>query len=179
MSILSSVGKLVSSIESVIDTITNGSLLGKFGICAGAVLTAYFTPIVGLLVTCFALTTVDMCYGLAVAKKQRQKITSDKNWHGTITKLLHSFVLICLGRLIEFTVMGSEGVFILTGGITVIISLTELWSILENLNTLYPKGPWKALAIFLKKKGEDYTGVELDLNNNEHTDDSNVAKESL
>ena len=40
MSILSSVGKLVSSIESVIDTITNGSLLGKFGICAGAVLTA-------------------------------------------------------------------------------------------------------------------------------------------
>ena len=71
MSILSSVGKLVSSIENVIDTITNGSLLGKFGICAGAVLTAYFTPIVGLLVTCFALTTVDMCYGLAVAKKQR------------------------------------------------------------------------------------------------------------
>ena len=37
---------------------------------AGAVLTAYITPIVGLLVTCFALTTADMIYGIAVARKQ-------------------------------------------------------------------------------------------------------------
>jgi hypothetical protein len=37
---------------------------------AGAVLTAYITPIVGLLVTCFALTAVDMIYGIAVARKQ-------------------------------------------------------------------------------------------------------------
>lgn len=38
---------------------------------AGAVLTAYITPIVGLLVTCFALTTVDMIYGIAIARKQQ------------------------------------------------------------------------------------------------------------
>lgn len=53
--------------------------------------------------------------------------------------------LIGLARLIEFTVLDYSGVFVLTGGITVIISLTELWSIIENLNTLYPKGPWKVL----------------------------------
>lgn len=36
-----------------------------------------------------------------------------------------------------------------------------MWSILENLNTLDPKGPWRVLGKFLKKKGADYIGVEL------------------
>jgi len=54
-------------------------------------------------------------------------------------------------------------VFVLTGGTTVIIALTELWSIIENLNTINPHGPWKALGKFLKKKGEDYIGTEIDL----------------
>ena len=64
--------------------------------------------------------------------------------------------------MLEFTVLGSTGVFVLTGGATVIIGLTELWSILENLNTLNPKGPWRSLSRFLKKKGEDYTGINID-----------------
>ena len=64
--------------------------------------------------------------------------------------------------MLEFTVLGSTGVFVLTGGATVIISLTELWSILESLNTLNPKGPWRSLGRFLKKKGEDYTGINID-----------------
>nr|DAV06134.1 MAG TPA: holin [Bacteriophage sp.] len=66
--------------------------------------------------------------------------------------------------MLEFNVLGTDGVFVLTGGATVIITLTELWSILENLNTLNPNGPWRALGKFLKKKGESYTGVELNLN---------------
>lgn len=83
--------------------------------------------------------------------------------------------LIGLARLIEFTVLDYSGVFVLTGGITVIISLTELWSIIENLNTLYPNGPWKVLKAFLKKKGEDYTGIELDNLDDEHSNDNNVG----
>ena len=39
--------------------------------------------------------------------------------------------------MLEYAVLGTEGVFVLTGGATVIITLTEIWSILENLNTWY------------------------------------------
>ena len=35
-----------------------------------------------------------------------------------------------------------------------------------------PNGPWRMLGKFLKKKGEDYTGIEL--NKDEHTDDTPV-----
>ena len=68
--------------------------------------------------------------------------------------------------------MDESGVFVLTGGATVIITLTEMWSILDNLNTVDPNGPWRMLGKFLKKKGEDYTGIEL--NEDEHTDDTPV-----
>lgn len=64
--------------------------------------------------------------------------------------------------MIEFNILNDSSVFVLSGGITVIIALTELWSILENLNTINPDGPWKALGKFLKKKGEDYVGIKID-----------------
>ena len=59
--------------------------------------------------------------------------------------------------------------FVLTGGATVIIGLTEFWSILENLNTLNPNGPWRSLGKFLKKKGEEYIGTEIDLKEHDDT----------
>ena len=77
------------------------------------------------------------------------------------------------------TVLGSSGVFVLTGGATIIISLTELWSIIENLNTLNPHGPWKVLGAFLKKKGEEYTGIELNFGENGNIDDVRVVKKPL
>jgi hypothetical protein len=69
-----------------------------------------------------------------------------------------------LAHLIEYAIFGADATLILSGGVTVIVTLTELWSILENLNTLNPKGPWKALGKFLRKKGEDYIGTEIELN---------------
>jgi len=60
--------------------------------------------------------------------------------------------------------------------VTIIVGLTELWSILENLNTLEPKGPWRVLSRFLTKKGEDLTGINLE--EDEHTNDSNVVENS-
>lgn len=158
----------LKSIEHMYQALAGDSILSKIGISFGALLTGYLAPIVGLLVACFTLTTVDLIYGLKVANKQKQKITSDKTWHGTIAKVFDEFIIILLARILEFTILGTEGVFVLTGGITAIIGLTELWSILENLNTLDPNGPWRALGRFLKKKGEDYTGINL--NENEHSD---------
>ena len=152
-----------------------GTPLGKALIAAGTAITAFYSPISALLVACFAFTAADMFYGIKVACKQKKKIESHKNWKGTLTKLADEFVIISLARLLEWAVLGDEqGVFVLTGGATVIIGLTELWSILENLNTLNPDGPWKALGKFLKKKGEDYIGTEIELND----DDTNDTKKS-
>ena len=154
------------------DVISGGTITGKVSACLGALLLAYFTPIVGLLITCFAFTSVDLFYGIKVAKRQGQKITSEKGWKGTLKKILDEFTIISLARLLEFTVLGHDGVFVLTGGVTVIIALTELWSILENLNTLDPKGPWRSLGKFLQKKGEAYVKTELSKND---SDDNDVA----
>ena len=161
--------KLLTSMWHAFDALSMETWYGKALIAAGTAVTAIYSPIAALLVCCFAFTAADMFYGIKVACKQKKKITSSKNWKGTVAKLLDEFALISLARLLEYSVLGSDDVFVLTGGITVIISLTELWSILENLNTLNPSGPWKALGKFLKKKGEDYIGTEIDLSD-EHID---------
>lgn len=120
-----------------------------------------------------------MIYGIKVAKLHHRKIESRKNWKGTINKLIDEFTILSLARLLEYAVLGDgTSVFVLTGGCTVIIGLTELWSIIENLNTLNPKGPWRALGKFLKKKGEDYIGTEIDLDDEHTNSDKLDSKES-
>ncbi len=159
---------IIQQISRMFEGFSMGSTLGKIGIAVGAALTALYAPIAPLLVACFAFTVMDMIYGIKVAIKQHNKITSDKNWKGTIVKLFDEFSIISLARILEFAVLNNDGVFVLTGGATVIMCLTEMWSILENLNTLNPNGPWKALGKFLKKKGEDYIGTEIQLDDDEN-----------
>lgn len=142
------------------NSICGQSQWAKIWLGASALLMAYIVPIVGLLIACFAFTTVDMIYGIKVAKKLGQKITSKKNWRGTLQKIKDEFTIILLAHLLEYVVLNDQTPFVLTGGCTVIICLTELWSILENLNTIDPNGPWRALGIFLKKKGGEYTKIE-------------------
>lgn len=176
MTFMQSIGHVWSSIITAINSISGNTFVGKTIIATGALLTAYFTPIIGLLITCFATSFVDMVYGIQVAKMQHSKITSSKTRRGTWNKMKAEFAIIVLARLLEFTVVGTTGVFVLTGGATVIITLTELWSILENLNTLYPNGPWRSLGKYLKKKGEAYTGIDLDFNKDDKHDNSNIKE---
>lgn len=154
---------LLKSIGHMFNGLSNDSWLGKAAITGWAALTAYFSPIAGILLLCFACSVVDMYYGIKVTKKLHKKITSKRNWKGTLTKIKDEFVLILLAHLIEYTTFGSVLQCALSGGVAIIIALTELWSILENLNTLNPDGPWRSLGKFLKKKGEDYIGFEIDL----------------
>lgn len=176
MTFMQSIEHVWSSIITAINSISGNTFVGKTIIATGALLTAYFTPIIGLLITCFATSFVDMVYGIQVAKMQHSKITSSKTRRGTWNKMKAEFAIIALARLLEFTVVGTTGVFVLTGGATVIITLTELWSILENLNTLYPNGPWRSLGKYLKKKGEAYTGIDLDFNKDDKHDNSNIKE---
>lgn len=168
--------KVLAAICEMFEGLSMGTTTGKIAIAAGTLLTAFYAPIMPLLVTCFAFTAFDMFYGIKVACKNHKKLESHKSWSGTLVKLLDEWVIISLARLLEWSVLGDDqGVFVLTGGATVIIALTELWSILENLNTLNPQGPWKALGKFLKKKGEDYIGTELEINDG---DTSNTKVDS-
>lgn len=176
MTFMQSIGHVWSSIITAINSISGDTFIGKTIIATGALLTAYFTPIIGLLITCFTTSFVDMVYGIQIAKMQHSKITSSKTRRGTWNKIKAEFAIIALARLLEFTVVGTTGVFVLTGGATVIITLTELWSILENLNTLYPNGPWRSLGKYLKKKGEAYTGIDLDFNKDDKHDNSNIKE---
>lgn len=171
---------ILTSIQHTMNSISGNTLFGKIGVAVGSAATAYFTPIIGLLITCLAATTVDMYYGMRVARKFGKKLTSKKNWKGTLCKIKDEFILISLSHLLEHTAAGAigmDGIFVLSGGVTIIITLTEIWSIIENLNTLDPDGPWKVLGKFLKKKGEDIVGIDLDINNSEeHDDDSNSQR---
>lgn len=161
---------VLNTIGRMFDGFSSGTPFGKLLIASGSVITAIYSPIIALLMSCFAFTIVDMIYGIKVARMQKQKITSDRNWNGTLKKIFDEFVILSLARLLEYSVLHNNDVFIITGGVAVIISLTELWSILENLNTLNPNGPWRALGTFLKKKGEDYTGIEINLEENDRND---------
>lgn len=167
---------LLASIGKMFEGFSLGTATGKILIVLGSILTAFYSPIAALLVACFLFTTVDMIYGIKVARRQHRKIESGKSWKGTLTKLIDEFVIISLARLLEFSVMGDTGVFVLTGGSTIIISLTELWSILENLNTLNPDGPWRSLGKFLKKKGEEHIG--FDITNDEDISNTNNSSEN-
>lgn len=158
--------ELFSSIGRTLKEITNNSFVGKLSVGASALLTAYFAPIAGLLFACFACTSVDLIYGLKVAKKAGKKLTSSKSWRGTLNKIKQEFVIIMLAHLVEHSVMGAGSITVLSGGAAALICLTEIWSILENLNTLDPDGPWRILGKYLKKKGEDYAGINIKVTEN-------------
>lgn len=167
----------LQGIGEALGNMTQGGIINEILVGAGIAITSFFAPIKGLLMICFATTIIDMIFGIKVARKFKKKIESGKNWKGTLSKILDEFTIIALAHGIEWSILDQMGVFLLTGGVTAIITLTELWSIIENLNTLDPKGPWRILGKFLKKKGEDYTGIELDFDN-EHTDDTKNAGKS-
>lgn len=161
----------LQNMGNTINAMVNGSAIGKFLLGCGAAVVSYFAPIWYLLVICFATTAIDMIYGWKVARKFKKKLESGRNWKGTIRKIKDEAVILALLHGLEWAVVDQSGVFILTGGAAAIITLTELWSIIENLNTLDPTGPWRALGRFLRKKGEDYTGIELDFDD-EHNNDT-------
>ena len=60
---------VLKSIGHMFNSLSGDTILGKIAIAGGALLTAYFTPIVGLLAACFGCSVVDMCYGIKVASK--------------------------------------------------------------------------------------------------------------
>lgn len=154
---------ITQSIQQTLQSFNCDTNAGRILVSLLALILSYLTPIAGLLFACFSCSIIDMYYGIKVAHLKNKKITSHKGWKGTLSKIKDEFILVLLAHLVEYVIIGSPTNYILSGGVTVIITLTELWSIIENLNTINPKGPWKSLGKFLRKKGEDYIGIDLDM----------------
>lgn len=152
----------INRILETLSTISNNSAVAQIGITLGVIISNFFLPIVPVILTCFGLTVIDLIYGLKVAKKQKVKIESKRTWNGTIRKLRDIFSIITMIRGIELYLLGGITGTALVGGAASIIGLTEFWSILENMNTLNPHGPWRALGKFMKKKGSEVIGTNIE-----------------
>lgn len=152
----------IHSIDSSLNIITNNSVFTKIWITLCAFVSGFFVPVQLSILFVFSMILLDMYYGIKVSIRLKRKIESSKSWNGTIRKMRDTFLLLCSMRGIEYFLI-SDWVTtkVLTCGTALLITLTELWSVLENLNTIDPNGPWKLVSKFLRKKGGEYTGIDL------------------
>lgn len=168
--IIKSIHSALSHIDNTLNIISNNSMLTKIWIAMLAFLSAFFLPVIYVIAFVFCTILLDLYYGIKVSVKLHTKIESNKSWNGTIRKMKDSFLLLCSMRGIEYFLINDwVDTRVLTCGTALLISITEIWSVIENLNTLDPDGPWRLIGKFLKKKGEDYTGINIDLDNDKKT----------
>jgi len=92
-----------------------------------------FAPVKQMLITAFCLVLADMLFGIFAARKRKDPITS-AGLGRTLVKIFVYSMSICLGFLTEHYLTG--GTFPILSIITSLIGLTEIKSILENLNEI-------------------------------------------
>lgn len=105
-------------------------------------LLAIFAPEKAAILTALALIFVDLITGVWAAVKQKQPITS-AGFKMTIYKVVFYELAICLGYLAQTYLTGT--VLPVCSLITSVIGLTEMTSILENLQTINPNISWASL----------------------------------
>ena len=96
-------------------------------------LLSVFAPIKGIMLTAFALVVVDLITGLLAAKKQGTPITSAA-FSRTLIKTAIYQTAIVMGFITETYLTGD--MFPVSKIITSYIGMTELLSLIENLNII-------------------------------------------
>lgn len=148
--------------QRIIDYVQGNSALKNALLIVVAFVVDFFSPIVPIILACYLCIFVDMFYGVKVAYKQK-KIRSRYAWTGTIKKLRDASIALVLCNVIERFIIGPDSPFaLLTVLVAVVVSVTELLSILENLYILDPNGPWRLLGKIIAKKSSDKLGVSED-----------------
>jgi hypothetical protein len=104
---------------------------------------AVFAPEKAAISTAFILILCDLITGVWAAKKQGQAITSG-GLKMTIYKIVFYELAICMGFLAQTYLTGT--VLPVCNLITSVIGLTEMTSILENLQTINPNISWASLV---------------------------------
>lgn len=136
----------------------------KFFACIGTTLTSalstFFLPIWVPVIAVGVLIIIDMILGIKVSLSKGDKIQS-RRFGSTIKKLCLSSLMICCGHLVDEYIISSIDLH-LVEGFAGLVAGVELWSMVENLQTLDPTGPWKIFSKFIKKKGEKYLDITID-----------------
>lgn len=152
----------VSTVNYFKELINDGPI--KFFTCVSTTLVSaistFFLPIWIPIVAVGILIIIDMILGIRVSLSKNDKIQSRKAW-ATLKKLYFSSLMISCGHLVDQYILTSFNAH-LVEGFAGLIAGVELWSMIENLHTLDPTGPWNLFEKFLKKKGEKYLDITID-----------------
>jgi len=115
-------------------------------------LIAVFAPVKAAVLTAIVLVLADLITGLMAAHKRGDPITSS-GIKTTVAKIMLYEVAILLGFLVQHYL--TEGILPVCNLITSVIGLTEITSILENLQTINPAVSWTSLVSrFTKTKDQ-------------------------
>lgn len=152
----------VSTMNYFREIVSDGpaKLLTCISTSLASVLSTFFMPIWIPIISVGVLIIIDMILGIRVALSKGDKIESRRAW-ATIKKLGFSTLMISCGHLVDQYILTSFSAH-LVEGFAGLIAGVELWSMIENLHTLDPTGPWKLFSKFLKKKGEKYLDITID-----------------
>lgn len=136
----------------------------KFILClltsATSWLAGTFAPLWIILLILAIFIFTDAFLGCKVSRKKGIKCESRRFWK-TLRKIGWASAIVWFANAIDTHILTSFNahlVEIFAG----LIAGVEFWSILENLSTLYPDGPWRILSKVLKSKGEKYLDITID-----------------
>lgn len=154
----------IASMNYFKDLVSDGP--SKFFYCLGTGIISWiagsFAPIWMVLLIVTLLIFTDAFLGCRVSTKAGNPCDSRRLWT-TIKKLCWCSAFIWFGCQIDTHILVSFNAH-LVEFFAGIISGVELWSVVENLNSLDPTGPWKIFSKFIKTKGEKYLDITIDKN---------------
>lgn len=138
----------------------------KFFMCIGtgilSMFSTFIAPIWTTVVAVCVLILIDAILGTRVSLVNGNGFESRKLW-STIKKFGWTAMAISCAHIMNTYIVVSVDLHLveLFAGM---IGGVELWSIVENLQTLDPSGPWKIFSKVIKTKGEKYLDITIDKN---------------
>ena len=138
---------LVSTVKDYVELVSDIfelSSIQLFLTKIGLLVLAFLAPIQNIIFGVLFLIVCDLVTGVTAAVKKKEKITSSK-LSRTISKVLVYFITIVVCHVINQHLLFGPDVVPLENLVTSFIALTELKSILENLDKM-SKGKHTAIA---------------------------------
>lgn len=134
--------------------------LGCLLTAMGSWILGSFVPIWTVLLLIAILVFTDAFLGCKVARSKGLKCES-RRFRRTLKKLCWCCAIVWFANRIDVDILVSFNAHLVEASAGIIAGV-ELWSILENLNTLLPNGPWRVLSKVLRTKGEKYLDITID-----------------
>lgn len=144
------------------DMIDDGPI--KFLTCVIAAIGSWcigsFSPLWVILLLLLLLILADAFLGCKVSRQHKIKCESRRLWK-TLRKFGWCGAIVWFANRIDIDIFVSFDAHLVEFFAGAIAGV-ELWSIIENLASLYPDGPWKILNKFIRSKGEKYLNITID-----------------